>query len=848
MAGFSDCIRSAQKQGVLTEEQADTLIDRYEQHRQGKRQAGDSDPETAARSALTSELEAEAARKKNLAALAEKNRDDIKAYLETYKTASGKSDVYEATLNKLENFGYGAATSSLAGTAQAKYRLALGELSDLVSTFRRSRLTGRRFNKPAAENVAREAFGEATGSPEAKAMADAVGQVNERQRLEYNALGGNIGKLDRYLPQFHNPAAVLRAGFDKWSEYIKPKLDLERMKDPLTGEALTPERLDATLRSAWEHITTGGWSDREPSSRPFGLGSTANQRQEHRFLHFKSADDWLAYNRDFGHGDPIQAIFQHIKGMSDDIAAMEILGPNPAATVEWLKQTVQSEAAKSIAGKPTLHAGGVGTKLQDAMSWQPKRIQAVWDYLQGREVASKRIATGFGDIRNLATSAQLGGASILASLQDPFIDMAARKMSGLPQMKAMMDIATALSKGKRENAVRAGLGVDDFVHIMGSQARYAGDLGGGELTRWLADRTVNLNGLEPITQSRKHAFGLDFAGAMADRRDLSFSELQNANPFLHRTMEDYGLGEKDWNKLRAVDPFEPAPGSAGLLRPTDVAQNDRRLAERYLEMILGQTERAVPTGTARSRAFATQAAVKGTVVGELALSALQYKTFTLSFMGSQLQQIMQSVRGNSASGVGLAVAAMTVRGAGYAFSLGIPMTLAGGLALQLKNISNGRDLEAIDGAFMLKAFQYGGGSGVIGDFLLSDVSRFGHGLAETLAGPTVGLMADIYDPAQKNLMKGMRAATGRQAEKITIGRDAVNFIGRYTPGLSSLFYTRAAYRRMFIDQLQFLADPEAHTHFRQQEQSLHRETGQGFFWRPGQTLPERAPVMSPAKQ
>ncbi len=117
------------------------------------------------------------------------------------------------------------------------------------------------------------------------------------------------------------------------------------------------------------------------------------------------------------------------------------------------------------------------------------------------------IATGFGDIRNLATSTQLGGASILAGMQDPFIDMAARHMTGLPVARAIGDIATALSKGKREAAVRAGLGVDDFVHIMGSQARYAGDLGGGVLTRWLAVRSVYLNGLEPIKQSRKHAFG-----------------------------------------------------------------------------------------------------------------------------------------------------------------------------------------------------------------------------------------------------------------------------------------------------------------------------------------------------
>lgn len=847
MASFSDCIRSAQRQGELSEEEADFLINRYDEFRQGRRAAGDTDPEGGARTALAGELEAVAARRRELAALAERNRDELKGYLETYRNPAGNPDVYDAALNLLEHHGYGAATQSLAGSAKAKYSLAIGEMSDLLSAFRKSRVTGRRFNKPLAEDVIREMKGESTGSPEAHAMADVASQAIERTRLEYNALGGNIGKLENYVPQYHNPSAVLSAGFQKWRDYIVPKLDLERMRDPLTQGALSPERLDATLRVAWEHITTGGWSDREPSAQPFGLGALANQRQEHRFLHFKSADDWLAYNKDFGKADPVAAIFGHIKGMTADIAAMERLGPNPNATMEWLKQVIASEAGKFITGKPTLHAGGGPLRVQDKIAFEGKRLQAIYDYIQSPDTASRRIATGFGDIRNLQTSAQLGGASILAATQDPFIDMAARHMSGLPMAKAITDIATTFSKAKREAAVRAGLGVDDFLHIMGGQARYAGDLGGGEMTRWLAERTVNWNGLEPITQSRKHAFGLDFAGEVADRRGLSFDELANANPNLHRTFEDYGLGATDWDKLRAIEPFQPAPDSAGLLRPTDVAQTDRRLAERYLEMILGQTERAVPTGTARSRAFAAMAFTRGTVGGELAASALQYKTFTLSFMGSQLQQIMQAARGGNAAGLGLSTAAVVARGAGYAASMFTMATLAGGLALQIKNITQGRDLQAPDIAFWMQAMQYGGGLGILGDFLLQDLSRFGHSVTETALGPTFGLIADVANPIFRNLQKGVRNITNRQTEKTSMMHDAVNFAGRYTPIASSLFYVRAAYRRMVIDQLQYLADPEAHQRFRQQEQTLHRQTGQGFFWHPGETLPQRAPEMSSGK-
>lgn len=848
MPTFRDCIMSAQQQGVLSEDEAESLIGRYDEHRKARRGAGDADPDSAARTALAGELDAVAARKKELAALAEKNRDDLKGYLETYRSPAGNADVFGAAMNLLENHGYGAATSSLAGAAKAKFSLAMGEVSDALSAFRKSRLTGMRFNKPGADDVIREMLGETTGKPEARAMASSFSDLQERLRGEFNALGGNIGKLENYAPQDHSPGAVLAAGFKKWHDDIVPKLDLERMRDPLTEGALSPERLDATLKVAWEHITTGGWSDREPSAQPFGLGALANQRQEHRFLHFKSADDWLAYNKDYGSGDPVAALLKHVKGMTSDIAAMERLGPNPSATVEWLKQVVNSEAAKFLTEKPTLHAGGPLLKVQDKMGFEGRQLQATFDYLQGDAVASRRVATGFGDIRNIQTSAQLGGASILAAMQDPFIDMSARHLSGLPVARAVLDAATTFSKSKRENAVRAGLGLDDVLHIGGAQARYAGDLGGGEITRWLAERTVNWNGLEPITQSRKHGFGLDFMAAVADRRNLSFDELGNEFPAMRRTFEDYGLGEKEWNTIREVEPFIPAEGSAGHLRPADVAEKDRGVAERYLEMILQQTERAVPTGTARSKSFSSIAFNRGTVAGELAASALQYKTFTLSFMTNQMQAVMTAARGGDATGLGLSAAAMVARGAGYAASLAIPMTLAGGLALQIKNVTQGRDLQAMDAPFWTAALQYGGGLGILGDFLLSDLSRFGHTVTETLLGPTFGLIADVADPVIRNAQKGFRNLTNRQTEKTTMMHDAVNFAGRYTPIVSSLFYTRAAYRRMFIDQLQYLADPEAHQKFRQQEQTLHRQTGQGFFWRPGQTLPERMPVLSDAKQ
>lgn len=830
---FGDCIRSAMKQGVLSEDEADALIARYEEHRQAR--GGERDPEGAAKTALVAEMEQVAARKALLANLSAEKQGAIRNYLETFRDLSGKANVFEAAVNLIENFGAGAATSSIAGRSKAIVSLAHGELADMLSTFRRSRLTGMRFNKPKMDDVVREVLGEGTGSAEAKGMGEAIGRVFETLREDFNKAGGDIGKLDGgYIPQFHNPRALLKAGFDTWRAAILPRLDQERMRDPLTGGKLTPDRLDAALRMAYDRVTTGGWSDREPSMVKFGVGSLANQRQEHRFLHFKSADDWLSYDREFGHGDPMKAIFQHINGMSRDIAAMEVLGPNPNSTKEWLKQVVQSEAAKAVTGEPSLYSGGgAATKIADQINYLPWRLDAIYNYVRGREVVSGRLATGFANVRNVLTSAQLGGASILAAATDPFIDMAARYMSGLPATKALWGIAHAIkSQNTREQAVRSGLILDDALHVLGDEARYAGTLGGSEWSRWLADRTVNLNGLEPITQARRHVFGLDFQATVADAVGQTFDEVSKANPYLRRTLESYGFTEKEWNALRKTAAFHPEDGSAGFLQPADVKNRD--LAKRYLEMILGETERAVPTGTARSRSMVVGTAPRGSIFGELLESGLQYKSFALSFTTLQMQALKQELHQGAA------------QGAGYAASLATVLTIGGALSMQLKNIVNGKDVQPMDAStgqglkFWTQAFQTGGGFGIMGDFLFSDQTRYGASFAETLAGPTVGLISDAFKLGVGNVQEAI------QGKKTHIGREAVRTLGKYVPVVSTLPYTKAAYQRMFLDQLQYLTDPDAHKYFREQQQRMKRETGQGYWWKPGASMPDREPQFSTA--
>jgi hypothetical protein len=853
---FRDCLISAVDQGAISKDEAEQLQRRFDdEFAQARLSLGDDAAAAAAKAKLETDLRAEGFEARRRVLLQDAAQDRLAEYVQGYRDIKGRADVFDAVLNLIENHGF-AGTSSMAGRQKAIGSLVHGELADVLSTFRKSAITGRRFNRPLLDDVVRDALGSPSGKPEAKAMADAIQGVFETLRQRFNAAGGAIGKIEGgYLPQFHDPRALLNAGRDAWKDFIRPLLDVDRMRDPLTGEKLTAARLDQTLDASFDLVTTDGWSDRTAQRTPQGgKGMLASQRADHRFLYFKDADGWLKYNEQFGKGDPLKAIFEHINGMARDIAAMEQFGPNPNATVEWLKQIVQVEAAKSIAGEPSLYHAGSKTAegIRDKLNYLPYRIDGVYQYVRGRSVVSGNMAIGFGNVRNTLTAALLGSAAVTAAMTDPFIDMATRYLSGLPMTKALWGITKTFSEGTKEQAVRSGIVMDDFLHILGDEARFAGQMGGSEWSKWLAERTMALSALEPMTQARKHVFALDFQATMADHAADSWESL---NPYLKRTLSGYGIDRTAWDVLRST-PLHAPDGGAGFLRPIDVAgladgpalpkvqqllgidsadqavaseqasAGVRRIAEQYLEVILQQTERAVPTSTARSRSFFVGTQPKGSFWGEVVESGLLFKSFSLSFTTLQLQALQQELHQGAA------------RGGAYAGAMALGLTMGGALSLQIKNIINGKDpMPMTDPRFWIQALQTGGGFGLLGDFMFADVSRQNQSLGSTLMGPTIGGVNDLMHLTVGNVQK---AVAGKNTH---VGREAVNTLGRYAPVASSLWYTRAGYRRVVLDQLQYLLDPEAHKNFREQEQRLHTETRQGMWWRPGDITPSRLPQL-----
>ena len=165
------------------------------------------------------------------------------------------------------------------------------------------------------------------------------------------------------------------------------------------------------------------------------------------------------------------------------------------------------------------------------------------------------------------------------------------------------------------------------------------------------------------------------------------------------------------------------------------------------------------------------------------------------------------------------------------------MTLGGMLALQLKNLRSGKTPLSMDPTTpegrntWIHATLSGGGFGIFGDFLASDRTSYGHGPLETLAGPIVGMASDMYEGVKA---MGGKVAGGKDPE---LGKAVTNFVRNNTPLLSTAWPLQAAYNRVAMDQLQFLVDPKAHQRMRDAEKRVFKETGQSYWWKPGELLP-----------
>lgn len=654
----------------------------------------------------------------------------------------------------------------------------------------RTKFVGLKSDTQLKDDFIRAAYGDTT-DPLASKFYKEWESVAEDARVWFNEVGGDVAKLQGWrFPQSHNGRKMQKAGFEKWLSDTLPKLDLEKM-----GDIGNPKE---TFRPMYDTIVTNGLSDIEPGKLPKNITSNiAKERLDHRFLKFKDAESDLAYRKEYGSQDIMATMDDHLRGMSQDIAMMEVLGPNPQKTYNYLKDIAKKEGMGAIREDIMDRVFAVATGKADTSN-----IVSDTDFM---------IASFGGGFRALNTSAKLGSAVIssVADLATGMMTAGFNKMSYTNvfsrQIQTIFQELT--TSGSAENirlGVRMGLVADAWNSTI-ANSRYA-EHSTGKLQQ-VAETVLRASGMNAYTEAGRKAFGMEFMANMAEDFNKPFSEFK-----LRETFERYGFNEQDWETIKLSKPLEH--NGAVFFDAIDMMNKDKELAIRLLEMVRSETDYAVIVPDARVRAITTAGKQRGTIEGELARSITQFKSFPIAMMTTHLGRM-----------AGLSKA----DGLQYGAKLFVLTTILGALSLELKSLTQGKT-SRIEGAmdndkelsYVAAAILQGGGMGIFGDFFFQDQSRYGNSPVVTLAGPLGSLTEDVYSLTAGNIHKELAGKDVHWAS------DIVDFGKKYLPA-QNLWYTRLLFDRMVFDTINEMVDPKYHKKVREQTKRMRKETGQEWL-------------------
>lgn len=815
------CLPGLEADGKLTAEQAAAARALYEERLAAHAATGSRETaEALASEDVLAALERNVTRKAFLAGMAIKKRAAIEADLRGYGTATGDARFRPVKKQAANLIDRRAAAALIDADPRARYANVEGRrkriigdthrLMDSILTDFSANLVGQVRNRARLDNMVRELFDGGTGDRAAKEMAEAWRRASETLRQRFNKAGGDIGfRSDWGLPQSHDWKAVRRAGYGAWRDFILPRLDPKRMVDQRTGLPMTEQGLELALRDVFETIRTNGAVNITPGQQ--GGRSLANARGDSRFLVFKNADSWMQYAELYGHGTPYDAMMGHIESMARDIAALEVLGPNPEATLRWVKDTMLVEAR--LDNSPDSKASELAVR-------GGKQLDDLWNEYRGKhlEADNETLALVFSSLRAFQVATKLGGAT-LSAVTDFAFGASRRAFNGLAKGGMILDTGRSFADyiklmrpGSIEDqklAIRRGLIAEEFASRVAGQSRYMMEEMTSEWSRRLASGVLRLSLLSRHTQAMRWVYGMEALSTYTEQAGKAFGELE---PALRGALQRYGINEAGWDKLRAA-PMDTDRG-VEWISPHNLAEADRAIGDRFMEMIHTETDLAVPVADLKTRATFNTMARRGTPLGEFERSLFLFKSFGVSVILRQSAQIL---------------AMQPAAAARYAGGFLIATTLAGGLAMQLKALAAGRDPRPMeDGNFWYAALLQGGGFGIFGDFLFAAENRAGGGIAQTVAGPLLDDAQGIYN-----------LATSDDPRKQLV-KEAKGFI----PG-NNLWYARAAFDRLIADQIDEAINPDIRNARRRLDRYA-RDQGTAYWWQPGDTAPDRAPDLANA--
>jgi hypothetical protein len=641
---------------------------------------------------------------------------------------------------------------------------------------------------------------EPTGSADALKVAKILNKYGEAARLARNAAGSFIGKLQGYVvAQTHDRIKIAKAGLDQWKRDVVPLLD------PRTFDGVGDR--GAFLDGVYANLATGNHMTQHVprdtgAFNYIGPGNLANRLSQERVLHFKDAAAGFEYNEKFGIGSVYDGALGNLRAAARQVAVMETWGTNPEA---MFRSVIDGQIVKAKASGDFKEVAALETGLRSQSGLAPgllAEFQATTGAanIPGNPTWAER-AQG---ARNLVAMSKLGGM-VLSQFSDIAARAATLRHNGVNLLEGFADGFASLARGRGSDELRDAMNGMGFAvdGVLGSaMSRFAAaDSVPGTLSK-MTGRFMQLTGGAWWQDAMETGMGRLLSKNLADRAGESFEQLPR---LLQTNFKRYGISAAEWDALRSA-PKSTIDGVDLLL--TDSIE-DAALRNTLQTYFVDQSREAMTMPTARQRAWITQWGPPGSLSGEVARFLVQFKTFSFTYIG---RHVAREIQRDGVNGVGIA------------WLIGMS-TVLGYASMAAKDLAKGRTpRDPSDPAVWAAAMAQGGGAGIYGDFILGQYNRFGGGLAETLAGPAVGTVADWASIFAKARDAGLGDGTDP-------GRFAANALrtGVNSLPFANLVWSRIGLDYLFLWQIQEALDPGS---LKRMEQRVGRENNQEFLIRP----------------
>ena len=757
-------------------------------------------------------------KKRNLAENNMKALENYEKIIDAVDTSNGKINPIEAVRGYLVGMQkFSKITRDSIGLKQAT--LENVEITKLVNSIRNlGKDAWNDFSEGRIDlEIMREMIGEPTGVKGAKDIARILKESQNSWRLRLNDLGANIGELDDWITRTTHDVEKMAAASKSsrliednrlaWVEYIQTKLNLKRTFPNVND----PIEINKILSSIYDSLMTGDHLKYGGTNSIYGTKNVSNRLNASRVLHFKDLQSRQEYNIKFGEPSLQTSVFNVLTSSAKNIVIMQELGTNPQDTFNKILALLKKKYKNS------------DYKIVRDLNFE--NFQGAFSQIDGsiNVIGSQTLAKIGIVVRGTGDMARLGG-TLITSFADLAPYMGTTNFQGRGLLTGLFEAINGLLGGNNRAAMEALEVVSNSI-VVSNRGNVFGD--GGDLTGSignLRNKFFKWNGLNGWVASLKSSMALGVAKFYGSLSETKFFNLEKRE---RNFLTLYGIDEGKWDMLRSIKTlavdnkrYLTAEGAKDISDSVINKYLGRKLSARELRnfkndleltwrnVLNDQGTHGTPEPDTQIRAITTMGSIKGTYMGEINRFIMQYKNFSVSLYKKILRREMDSYGPDESKLIGASMLASTLM-------LG---TIFGYIVLSVKDMLSGRsprDPKKL--SVIMQSFVQGGGGGIYGDFLMSEIqNQYGNGIFETALGPTASDIKKFID-----MVKTMN-------EPKKAGKKFLELAEGHTPFIN-LYYTKAAYDYLIGYQIKEYLDPGF---FKRMKDRNEKNRGQTYYFKP----------------